>query len=162
MVSIARVRSQLIQILHLHESPHRTALAFAIGVFIALSPTYGLHTVSVLFCAWAFRLNFLALMAGSLVNNPWTVVPILSATFWTGFHFLGIPQVAPFQWDDLGFQSIYKQVLPYALPFFVGGGILSVCSAVLCYPAAYLFISQYRARIRRTAAGAGRLPRESS
>lgn len=162
MVSIARVRSQLSLILHLHESPHRTALAFAIGVFIAFSPTYGLHTLSVFFCTWAFRLNFIALMAGSLVNNPWTLVPILGATFWMGFQFLGIPQVAPFQWDDLGFQSVYKQIMPYALPFFVGGGILSVCSAVLCYPAAYLFISQYRARIRRTPTAEGRLPHESS
>src|SRR5437763_1004449 len=80
VVSLARIGSQLSQILHLHESPHRTALAFAVGAFIAFSPTYGLHTLSVAFCTWAFRLNCVALLAGSLINNPWTVLPIVGAT----------------------------------------------------------------------------------
>ena len=121
MVSIARLRSYLSQILHLHESPHRTALAFAIGVFIAFSPIYGLHTLSVVFCTWAFRLNFLALMVGAGINNPWTLVPILGATIWTGSKLLGIPQASPFDWDNLSLLSLYDQVLPYALPFAAGG-----------------------------------------
>jgi uncharacterized protein (DUF2062 family) len=37
-------RALLRQVLHLQESPRRTALAFALGVFIAFSPAYGLHT----------------------------------------------------------------------------------------------------------------------
>ncbi len=161
MVSIARVRSQLSQILHLHESPHRTALAFAIGAFIAFSPTYGLHTLTVVFCTWAFRLNFAALLAGSFINNPWTVVPILGATFWMGFQLLGIPQVAPFTWGDLSPETIYKQVWPYALPFFVGGVVLSLLSAVLCYPAVYLLISRYRARVGHPVVSGGPLPPRS-
>ena len=51
MLSLDQVRTALKQLLHLKESPHRTALAFAVGAFIAFSPTYGLHTLSVLFCA---------------------------------------------------------------------------------------------------------------
>ena len=146
MLSLDRVRSHLTQILHLHESPHRTALAFATGVFIAFSPTYGLHTVMVLFCTWAFRLNFLALMAGALLNNPWTLVPILGATVWVGFQVLGLPSVPPFAWDDLSLNALYRQILPYLLPFVVGGLVLSVVAALLSYPVAYWFISRYRAR----------------
>ena len=63
MATIPSFRSLLKQVLHLQESPQRTALAFAIGVFIGFSPAYGLHTVMVLICSWALRLNFLALMA---------------------------------------------------------------------------------------------------
>lgn len=150
MVSIARLRSYLSQILHLHESPHRTALAFAIGVFIAFSPTYGLHTLSVIFCTWAFRLNFLALFAGAGINNPWTLVPILGGTIWTGFKLLGIPQAAPFNWDDLSLLSLYGQILPYALPFAVGGIFLGLLSALLSYPVTYLVISRYRVHGSRT------------
>ncbi|MFB3071649.1 MAG: DUF2062 domain-containing protein, partial [Nitrospirales bacterium] len=51
MFSLASIRSQLTQVLHLQESPHRTALAFALGIFIAFSPTYGLHTLSAIFFA---------------------------------------------------------------------------------------------------------------
>lgn len=158
MVTLGRFRSHLKQILHLQESPHRTALAFALGVFIAFSPTYGLHTLSVIFCTWAFRLNFLALMAGSLINNPWTVVPILGATFWTGFRVLGVPRTAPVSWDDLGLESLYEQVVPYALPFVIGGFALSLFGAALCYPAAYVFISRYRTRAARASASGERLP----
>ena len=145
MVSIARLRSYLRQILHLNESPHRTALAFAVGVFIAFSPTYGLHTLSVVFCTWAFRLNFLALMVGAGINNSWTLVPILGATIWTGFELLGIPQAAPVHWDNLSLLSLYDQVLPYALPFTVGGVFLGLLGALASYPATYLVISRYRA-----------------
>ncbi|HET8580050.1 MAG TPA: DUF2062 domain-containing protein, partial [Nitrospiraceae bacterium] len=158
VVSIARLRSYLSQILHLHESPHRTALAFAVGVFIAFSPTYGLHTLSVVFCTWAFRLNFLALMAGAAINNPWTLVPILGATIWTGFKLLGIQQAAPFNWDDLSLLSLYEQLLPYALPLVVGGIFLGILGALLCYPAAYLVISRHRVHGGRTAVEGGPLP----
>lgn len=151
MFSLDRLRASLAQILHLNEPPHRTALAFAVGVFIAFSPTYGLHTLMVLFCTWAFRLNFLALMAGALLNNPWTIVPILGATVWTGFEVLGLPSVPPFAWDDLSLDALYRQIMPYLLPFLVGGMVLSIAAALLSYPAAYWFISRYRMRNRRPA-----------
>lgn len=149
MVSIANLRTHLEQVLHLHESPHRTALAFAVGIFIAFSPTYGLHTISAVFCAWAFRLNVVALMAGAFVNNPWTVVPILAATFWTGFHVMGMPEGAPVQWNQLTLEGLYAQIQTYALPFFVGGTVLSLLGTVLAYPVAYWIVAQ--ARTRRSA-----------
>lgn len=137
-------RALLRQVLHLRESPQRTALAFALGVFIAFSPAYGLHTVMVVLSTWLFGLNFVALMAGAFVNNPWTVVPILGATYWTGAELMGRTDVPEFNWQDLSFSGIYQQVLPYAIPFMVGGLVLSVVGALLAYPAAYALISKYR------------------
>lgn len=144
MFSVAALRSKLTYALELHESPHRTALAFAVGVFIAFSPTYGLHTVSVIFLAWLFRLNFFAVLAGALINNPWTIVPILGVTFWTGFAVLGMPQSPSFTWNDLSLEALYETVLPYALPFFLGGFLLSLVGAFLSYPVALALISKYR------------------
>ncbi len=86
---MASFQSLLKQVLHLQESPHRTALAFAVGCGIAFCPLYGFHMVLVGLCTWAFRLNFVALLAGALINNPWTLVPILGATYWTGAFLLG-------------------------------------------------------------------------
>jgi uncharacterized protein len=146
VISLTKIRARLNQILHLHESPHRTALAFSVGVFIAFSPSYGFHTLQVLFCTWAFRLNFLALMAGAFINNPWTIVPILGATVWTGFQVLDMPQIAPFDWNDLSLGSLYHQILPYLFPFLIGGVILSVGGMLIAYPIAYWLISRYRAQ----------------
>ena len=144
MTSLTDVRSVFRRILHLRESPHRTALAFAVGIFIAFSPTYGLHTAMVVFCTWAFGLNFVALFAGAFINNPWTLVPILGATFWTGALIIGDTTLPTFNWDDLSFAGIYHQVMPYAVPFFVGGMVLSILGALIAYPLAYCVISKYR------------------
>jgi hypothetical protein len=133
------------QVLHLQESPQRTALAFSLGVFIAFSPAYGLHTAMVVLCTWLFGLNFLALFTGALINNPWTIIPILGATYWTGALLLGRTEVPNFDWQDLSFTGIYEQVLPYAAPFLLGGLVLSVLGALLSYPVAYLFFQKHRA-----------------
>ena len=141
---MASFRSLLKQILHLHESPQRTALAFAIGTWIAFSPFYGFHMVLVGLCTWIFGLNMIALLAGAFLNNPWTIVPILGATYWTGALLLGRGETPSFNWDNLSFGAIYDQVMPYALPFTFGGLTLSFIGSVLAYPLAYYFIKKYR------------------
>ncbi len=142
---LKRIRDHLTQLLHLKESPRRTAAAFAVGVVIAFSPTYGLHTASVFFFAWAFRLNFIAVMAGNLINNPWTTIPILGLTLWTGFIIMGIPPVA-FQVEDMSFQAFYEQIMPFIVPFFVGGIFLSTIGGLLGFFISYFVISRYRSR----------------
>jgi uncharacterized protein (DUF2062 family) len=137
-------RALLRQVVLLQESPQRTALAFSLGVFIAFCPAYGLHTILVVLCTWLFGLNFVALLAGAFVNNPWTIVPILGATYWTGALLLGRTDTPTFDWHDLTFAGLYQQVLPYAVPFAFGGFILSVIGALLSYPAAYLLVLRYR------------------
>ena len=144
MAKIPSFRSLLKQVLHLQESPQRTAIAFAIGVFICFSPLYGLHTVMVFFFAWALRLNLLALMAGAFLNNPWTAVPILGATYWVGALLLSRSDNPSFNWEDVSFRAIYEQVMPYAMPFFLGGFVLSLLGAALAYPLAYYFVAKYR------------------
>lgn len=144
MATIPSFRSLLKQVLHLQESPQRTALAFAIGVFIGFSPVYGLHTVMVLFLSWAFGLNLLALMVGAFLNNPWTLVPILGATYWVGALLLGRSETPSFDWHDVTFGAIYEQVMPYAGPFFLGGFVLSLLGAALAYPLAYYVVAKYR------------------
>ncbi|MCP9463337.1 MAG: DUF2062 domain-containing protein [Nitrospira sp.] len=137
-------RALLRQVLRLEEPPERTALAFAVGVFIAFCPAYGLHTAMALLCAWLFGLNVVALLAGAFVNNPWTIVPILGATYWTGAQLLGQTETPPLRWDDLSLVGIYTQVAPYLIPFIVGGMVLSLIGAFIAYPLAYTLIIRYR------------------
>lgn len=148
---MASLRALLRQVLHLQESPHRTALAFAIGSAIAFCPFYGFHMALVGLCTWAFKLNFIALLAGALINNPWSIVPILGATYWTGAVLLGRSESPSFDWSELGFRAIYEQVMPYAVPFAVGGVVLSLIAALLSYPLALYLITKHR----QNAAGQG-------
>ena len=144
MISLLSIRTQLTEVLNLQESPHRIALAFAIGVFIAFSPTYGLHTLSAVFLAWAFRLNYTIILLGNFVNNPWTIIPILGATMWTGFFILGIPGTPTFSWGNLSTEIIIKVAMPYILPFALGACTLGLLCSLLAYPLALLMIIQYK------------------
>jgi uncharacterized protein (DUF2062 family) len=95
-------------------------------------------------CTWAFKLNFVALLAGAFINNPWTLVPFLGATYWTGAVLLGRMESPTFDWGELGFSAIYEQVIPYAVPFALGGVVLSLIAGILSYPLALYVITKHR------------------
>ena len=63
-----RVRRVVQVLLHIEDTPHRTALAFAIGVLIAFSPFIGIHMGIALIVAFLFRLNRVAILFGTYLN----------------------------------------------------------------------------------------------
>ena len=66
-----RTRRWLDQLLHTHDTPQRTAAAYAVGIFFGFSPMLGLHTVLGLAVAFAFNLNRVAVLLGIYSNLPW-------------------------------------------------------------------------------------------
>ena len=78
MISREAIKTKFHQILSIDGPPHGISLAFAVGIFIAFSPTIGLHTISAVAAAWFFKLNLAVIIAGTLVNNPWTIVFVLT------------------------------------------------------------------------------------
>src|SRR5919107_4992967 len=90
------VRAALRRLLALDDPPERTALAFAVGVFIAFSPFLGLHTIMATVLAFAFRFNKVAIYTGTFINNPFlTLVPIILASYAVGAFLLGRPVALP-------------------------------------------------------------------
>jgi uncharacterized protein (DUF2062 family) len=144
MVTLESVRQQLTQVLHLKESPHRTALAFAIGVFIGFAPHYFFHTASVVLCAWAFRLNYFALFLGSFINNPWTFTPILAASLYTGLLLVGESSSIRIEWDHMTVDNMFEMLSPYLFPFIVGACILAIFGFIIAYPVMRWTITRYR------------------
>lgn len=159
MATSFQLRGLLRQLLQLNEPPHRTALAFATGVFLTFSPPYGLHMLLALGCAWAFRMNLAALVAGLCVNTPWTIVPALGFTLWVGCALLGTPFPTALDWSDTSAAGIFHQVAPYAIPFVVGALLVSLAAGAAAYPIAYWLVSRYRAA--RTETPAHPLPPEA-
>ena len=157
----SRIKRTVQQILHLGDSPHRTALAFAIGVFIAFSPTYGLHTISVFLCAWAFRLNVVAMLAGSLINNPWTILPFVGSSMWVGLKLLPIGTPPPLDLSNFTFQVLWQQLQPFFLPFILGSTLLGIIASLVAYLLVYVGLRRYREHQRVQGALAGSLPDET-
>jgi len=144
VVTREALRQRLRQVLHLQETPHRTALAFAIGVFIAFAPHYLFHTASVVFCAWMFRLNYMAVFLGSLINNPWTLIPILASSLYTGLFLLGKSSTITIKWNQLTMENLFDMLAPYLLPFLVGSCTLATLCSILAYPLMRWTVTRYR------------------
>jgi len=144
MVTIEALRQRVSQVLHLQETPHRTALAFAIGVFIAFAPHYLFHTASAVFCAWMFRLNYMAVFLGSFINNPWTLIPILATSLYTGLFLLGESSTVTIEWNQLTMDNLFDVLSPYLLPFLVGACTLATLCSILAYPLMRWTVTRYR------------------
>ena len=151
----SRFRRAVDGLLQLQDSPHRIALAFGIGVWIAFSPLLGLHTVMALGIAFGFRLSRAALLMGAYVNNPWTIAPLYLAGTALGCALLGVSTggLESIEWNHHGV-TFYRELLahlrPYLWPYVVGNTILGVLGGVGGYFALRAFLS----RRRRAPAGA--------
>jgi uncharacterized protein (DUF2062 family) len=126
------------QLLHLGDSPERTALAFSVGVFLSFSPFIGLHTVLAILVAFLFRLNRVAVLIGAYVNTPWTFAPVASFGTAVGFYALGTEStLSAIQWDSMlsetFWQQMFSDVNHLLLPFLVGNLILSLLASLISY-----------------------------
>ena len=145
MVTISYWRGKLRTILHLDDSPHRIAMAFSLGVFIAFSPFIGLHLISAVFLAWVLRLNTVAVLLGTMLNNPWTFGPIFGASLWAGITIYGRNTVLhPIQWQALTMENVIPQLEPYLMPFLLGASLLGMVGSMIAYPCAYYFVKEFR------------------
>ena len=145
-------------ILTIKESPHRIALAFALGVFLGISPFLGLHYIAAILLALLFRLNKLVAVIGVSVNNPWTIVPISTFCVWIGAKIIGIKKVLPeIDWAGISLTKIIakfsdieslkimiKQLWPVISSFFVGSMLICTISAVISYFIIQILLAKYK------------------
>lgn len=138
-------RDRLRQILTIKESPHKIAIALAVGVFIGMSPLLGIHTLLGLAIAWLFRLNRLVTLVGVYVTNPWTVVPIYTFGTWVGARLMDIDNIIPeIDWYNITFLGLINEFRPLVLPFIAGTTFIGFISAIISYIVIYKAIKVRR------------------
>ena len=154
-------RSTFRRLLALDDPPERTALAFAIGVFIAFSPFLGLHTIMATAVAFLFRFNKVAIYAGTFINNPFfTLVPIIIASYAIGAFLLGRPLRIPAEGIELlqdphlltgdYYRKLFRESWNIVWPFTIGATFLSVVCSAIAYPVTSALLRKHRQR-RNTA-----------
>lgn len=138
-----RLRRALNILLYVDDTPHRIALAFAIGVSIAFNPLFGVHTLLALGVAFLFRLSRGAMLLGAYINNPWTLAPLYGAGTLFGCLILGVETrgLSAIDWS-LGSGALWRALQPYLWPFVVGNLVLG---AILAVPS-YLLVRFYLER----------------
>ena len=121
------------------ETPRRTALAFAVGVFLGFSPFMGLHTLLGLLVAYAFRLNKVSVLVGVYTNIPWVILPYYGFATWFGMRLTGFSQTAPLpkfgfrEMLELDFWRQLSAQLHLLLPAAVGSTVLALLLAAVAY-----------------------------
>ena len=88
----ALVRRWLGALLHIDDTPERTAAAFAFGVFFGFSPFLGLHTLLGIVFAFLLNLNRVAVLLGVYSNLPWFLGPYYALVTVLGARITGRPQ----------------------------------------------------------------------
>ncbi|MFV1950900.1 MAG: DUF2062 domain-containing protein [Nitrospinota bacterium] len=157
MITFPELRGKIRHIFHIDDSPHKIALAFAVGVFIAFSPTIGLHTATAVVLAWLFRLNLMVVILATLINNPWTITFIFGFSFFLGRIILRehLPPLSV-EWTEITLKSIlyntadfwniltnsnmerlWLHTKPFILPFVTGTILLGIIASVIAYIVVY-------------------------
>jgi uncharacterized protein len=158
MIQLTRefVGRWLSHLLHIDDTPERTAAAFALGVFFGFSPMLGLHTILGIVFAFLLNLNRVAVMLGVYSNLPWIIGPYYAfATMVVGASITGhkIPPGFKSKVGALFDQSIYHAefwhqlvtlLKPWVWPYAVGSTIGAVLIAALAYPLALAFVRNRR------------------
>jgi len=152
------------QLLQLDDTPHRIALAFGLGVWLAFFPILGVHTILALLIAFMFRLNRAALLVGVYVSNPWTLAPLYMAGTILGCEIFGVSsaELTSVDWGLHGrafYRALFESLRPLVWPFVVGNTVLGVAGGIVGYVVLREVLERRRAAgAARSAAAAGQAP----
>lgn len=150
------VRRWLDTLLHVEDTPERTAAAFALGVFFGFSPFLGLHTILALALAFVFNLNRVAALLGVYSNLPWIIAPyyaFVTMAIGAPLTRYRLPRGFEGQIASLFELSIlqgefWHRVMtilrPWLLPYTVGSLIGATVMAAVAYPLALAFVTSRR------------------
>jgi uncharacterized protein (DUF2062 family) len=152
-------RAWLDTLLHIADSPTRTAAAYAIGVLFGFSPFLGLHTALALAFAFFLNLNRVAVLLGVYSNLPWIIAPWYAATTALGAALLRTrmpPEFGErlgklFAEDSLFHASFWHGltalVSPLLWPFLVGSTLGAVVLSLVAYRIALAFVNARRKHV---------------
>lgn len=148
-------RVRLLNLLTTAGTPHRTAAAFALGVFLSFSPFLGLQIALALGTAMVFRLHRVVVFAGLCTNLPWIMVPWYTFTTVVGAIVLGV-EIR----DDISVTlsglldlPIYRaefwtRALDILAPFFWSFVVGSTAGAIVVGLATYVVVSRTLLAVR--------------
>lgn len=153
MLGSSDTRRWLGQLLHTHDTPERTAAAYAVGVFFGFSPFLGLHTVLGLVVAFALNLNRVAVLLGVYSNLPWILPAYYTLATMAGAAVLRVDVPPGFlkdfrealtdaSWGE--FRSFAKTLTPFVWSYALGSLIGACILAVVAYRVSLTMIVAHR------------------
>ena len=151
----ALVRRWLSVLLHVKDSPERTAAAFALGVFFGFSPFLGFHTLLAIVAAFLLDYNRVAVLLGVYANLPWFLAPYYAIATMVGAEITGRRPPPDFRSQigqmfelSLFHQDFWQRLMvvmkPLLVPYTVGSMLCAIVLAVSAYHLALEFVARIR------------------
>lgn len=132
-------------LLNVPETPKRIAMAFAVGLFIGITPFFGVHILMGLAVAWMFKLNRAIMITAILVTNPWTVIPIYSFCMWVGLFILDRKMDVPeLDWSLFTVSNMIDGLGQMFLPMLIGTFLVGAVVSVMSYFIVQAAVVRYR------------------
>lgn len=159
-----RWRQFILHLMGKEDPPEKVAAAFALGVAISFfTPLTGFHTLIALGLAFLLRLSKVDVIMGTLVVNPWTVVPVITFEQFLGKKILHYsPSLAPrLPWRQVLHRQFWHTLKGsgwnYLAALTVGSVLASAAAATITYFLVHSVILRYEkshphlsARLRKT------------
>lgn len=157
MIHLTRtlIRRWLGVLLHIQDSPERTAAAFALGVFFGFSPFLGFHTLLAILAAFLLNMNRVAVLMGVYSNLPWFLAPYYAIATMVGAELTGKRPPADFR-SQLGrlfelslfHEDFWRRLVvvmkPLLWPYTVGSMLCAIVLATTAYHVALAFVTSRR------------------
>ena len=149
------VKRWLDALLHVNDTPERTAGAYALGVFLGFSPFLGLHTVVAITLAFIFSLNRVAVLLGVYSNLPWIMAGYYAFTTMMGAAILRTTPPPDLR-ERLGdmfqlslrsaefWHELVRLLRPLLWPYTLGSTIGAAVLAAIAYRVALAFVIRRR------------------
>jgi len=157
MIHLTRafIRRWLGTLLHIQDSPERTATAFALGVFFGFSPFLGFHTILAIVAAFLLNFNRVAVLLGVYSNLPWFMAPYYAIATMVGAELTGKrpPPEFRLQLGRLFELSLFQEdfwhrlvvlMRPLLVPYTVGSMLCAMVLSAAAYHVALAFINSRR------------------
>ena len=128
---VRQAKLNLLRFIRLSGTPDEIAKGFALGIFIGMTPTFGVQMVIAIFFAFLLRENKLAAIIGVWITNPITAPFIYAAEYEFGRRLL---QMEPLSFDiDFTFESLLSLSWDILAPLLVGSLVFGVLCTAISY-----------------------------
>lgn len=132
----------LIRLIRLRVEPDEIARGMALGLFVGMTPTFGIQMFLALIFAFLLRQNKIAALIGVWNTNPLTAPIIYGMEYEVGRVLLGLPR--PDATIEFSFEAMQKLGWLLASPLCLGSLVLGIPVTLIGYALTLHFIPVMR------------------
>jgi len=132
----------IIRLVRLRVEPDEIARGMALGLFVGMTPTFGVQMILALFFAFLLRQNKIAALIGVWNTNPVTAPFIYGVEYELGRALLGLPR--PDASIEFSFEAMRELGWLLASPLCLGSLVLGIPIALVGYALTLHFVPVMR------------------